>query len=191
MNKPILRPAVFLDRDGTINIEKDYLIDPEAFEFIAGVPEAIACLNRAGFLVVVVTNQSGVARGYFDLDQVQALHIHMQQQLMRYDAMIDAVYVCPHHPQGSVDKFRIDCNCRKGKPGMLLHAGTDLGIDLSHSYMIGDKQADVEAGLAAGCRTFLVRTGYGVSAIPFATAKRIPVVDDLSAAVRMILESDC
>lgn len=179
--------AVFLDRDGTINEEKDYLIDPADFVFIAGAPQAIARLNRAGFTVVVVTNQSGVARGYFSLEQVDALHDHMRSQLARYGARLDAIYICPHYPQGKVDGYSRDCDCRKGKAGMLLQAAADLGIDLARSYMIGDKEADLQAGQGAGCTPILVRTGYGETTIPYATANRIQVVADLPAAVSLLL----
>ncbi len=155
------RRAVFLDRDGTINVEKNYLYRPEEFMFIPGVPDAIRRLNEAGFLVVVVTNQSGVARGYFNTDAVARLHEHLQERLRRDGAHVDAFYTCPHHPTAGIGSYRTECDCRKGRPGMLLEAARDLRIDLARSYMVGDKKADIEAGERAGCTAILVLTGYG------------------------------
>jgi D-glycero-D-manno-heptose 1,7-bisphosphate phosphatase len=180
------RRAVFIDRDGTINEEKEYLYRPEAFEFIPGVPEAIRILGEAGFLVVVVTNQSGVARGYYGEDDVRSLHRYMDELLLTAGAKVDAYYFCPHHPVNGVGEYRIECRCRKPMPGMLLQAVFDLGIDLSASWMIGDKLADVEAGIAAGCRSAMVLTGYGTEEQTNLPAD-VPVFKDLLAAARAIL----
>jgi D-glycero-D-manno-heptose 1,7-bisphosphate phosphatase len=158
---PDLRRAVFLDRDGTINEERNYLHRVEDFAFIPGVPQAIARLNRAGYLVVVVTNQSGVARGYFDLADVQVLHAHVQRQLAKAWARVDGFYICPHHPEEGREPWRRRCDCRKGAPGLLLQAAESLRIDLARSFMVGDKPADIEAGRRAGCMPLLVLTGYG------------------------------
>jgi len=155
------RRAVFLDRDGTINVEKEYLHRIEDFEFIPGAPEAIKRLRSAGYLVIVVTNQSGVARGYFSQEDVDCLHEHIQQELMSRGTRIDAFYVCPHHPTKGLNELRMDCDCRKGSPGMLLRAAEEHDIDLKSSFMIGDKPADIEAGQRAGCQAVLVMTGYG------------------------------
>jgi len=182
-----LRKAVFLDRDGTIDVEKDYLYRIEDFEFIPGVPEAIARLNKAGCLVVVVTNQSGVARGYFPLEDVEKLHTHIQAQLSHFGARIDRFYICPHHPTAGTGKLRRECDCRKGAPGLLLQAAGELGIDLAASYMVGDKSADLEAGHRAGCRSILVRTGYGVET-EMTGGGALNVVDDLPAAVNLVLD---
>jgi len=156
-----LRPAVFLDRDGTINVEKNYLYRIEDFEFIPGAQEAIRRLKDAGYLVIVVTNQSGVARGYFTLKDVHQLHEHMQAELAKYGTAIDAFYVCPHHPSEGGGEYKFDCACRKPAPGMLLQAASDFGIDLHRSFMVGDKVADIEAGQSVGCHTVLVMSGYG------------------------------
>lgn len=181
--------AVFLDRDGTINEEKNYLYRIEDFQFIAGVPQAIRRLNDAGYLVVVVTNQSGVARGYFDREDVDRLHEHIQRELSLFGATVDAFYLCPHHPQKGVGEFRVDCDCRKGKPGMLLQAAVDLDIDLKQSFMVGDKLADIEAGRAAGCSSLLVLTGYGTNNRDNAVAAgAMAVALDLPEAVDFILE---
>jgi D-glycero-D-manno-heptose 1,7-bisphosphate phosphatase len=182
-----LKKAVFLDRDGTINEEKDYLFRPEEFAFIPGAPEAIARLKNAGFLVIVVTNQSGVARGYFGIDDVRRLHEHLQRQLAAIGTTIDGFYLCPHHPAHGVGEYRTECDCRKGRPGMLLQAAAEHGIDLRRSYMVGDKLADVEAGQAAGCQPILVLTGYGRSEAGKLSGGEVPVVADLSAAADYIL----
>lgn len=156
-----VRRAVFLDRDGTINVEKDYLYKIEDFEFIPGAPEAIKRLKDGGFLVIVVTNQSGVGRGYFDEREVETLHDHLQSELAGYGTAIDAFYYCPHHPEHGVGDYRIVCDCRKGAPGMLLQAAAEHNIDLQQSFMIGDKLADIEAASRAGCQPILVLTGHG------------------------------
>jgi len=183
-------PAVFLDRDGTINEEKDYLWRIEDFSFIPGAPEAIRRLREAGYRVIVVTNQSGVARGYFSREDVDRLHQHIQRELANVGTAVDAFYLCPHHPEKGQGEFKADCDCRKGRPGMLLQAAADHGIDLAASWMIGDKRADLEAGRAAGCRSLLVRTGYGLAEQSKGTGELAEaVVDDLSAAADYILGS--
>lgn len=180
------RRAVFLDRDGTLNVEKDYLFRPEEFEFILGAPQAVRRLKAAGFLVVVVTNQSGVARGFYGEAEVERLHRHVQQLLVPFDTSIDAFYFCPHHPVDGIGRYRVDCDCRKGRPGMLLQAAREHRIDLSRSYMIGDKPADIEAGTAAGCTPILVRTGYGAKVKVECSLQ----ADDLPEAVELILQRE-
>jgi D-glycero-D-manno-heptose 1,7-bisphosphate phosphatase len=153
------------------------------------VPKSIKLLNDAGFLVIVVTNQSGVARGFYDEPAVDILHAHIQQLLVGYGAKINAFYRCPHHPTEGIGDYRLDCDCRKGSPGMLLQAAREHGIDLARSFMIGDKVADVEAGIRAGCRPILVRTGYGSAEEP-RVASQFPdtkVCGDLPAAVAFVL----
>jgi D-glycero-D-manno-heptose 1,7-bisphosphate phosphatase len=179
------RRAVFLDRDGTINIEKDYLHRPEEFEFIPGVPEAISIMKDAGYLVVVVTNQSGVARGYYGESEVERIHRHMDDLLAAQGTSVDGYYFCPHHPENGVGGYRKDCDCRKPLPGMLMKAATDLHIDLSASWMVGDKLADIEAGLKAGCRAALVLTGYGTDQRSL-LADGVPVYADLLTAAMAI-----
>lgn len=178
--------AVFLDRDGTINEEKEYLHRSEEFSFIPGAPAAIRLLNESGFLVIVVTNQSGIGRGYFDEEAVHRLHRYMDGELDRYGAAVDGYYLCPHHPLYGIGDYRRECRCRKPLPGMLLEAARDFDIDLTASYLIGDKLADIEAGLAAGCRPLLVRTGYGKEEADLLPAG-IPVYGDILAAVRSIV----
>lgn len=176
------RPAVFLDRDGTINVEKNYLHRIEDFQFIEGAPEAIKKLNQAGYLVLVVTNQSGVARGYFSLADVEALHLHLTELLAEAGAHVDGFYICPHHPTAGEGQWRRVCSCRKGEPGMLLKAAKEHGIDLSRSYMIGDKEADVAAGEKAGCTSLLVLTGYGKKTAQSLAPHRAKRVSDLKEA---------
>ncbi len=187
MNDAALRRAVFLDRDGTINVEKEYLIDPLDFEFIPGAPEALKSFQDAGFLLVIVSNQSGVARGYFTESQVNELHQYMEKRLEPFGVTLDGIYYCPHHPEYGQGEYLSDCDCRKGKPGMLLKAATKLQIDLSQSFMVGDKIADIQAGHAAGCKTYLVKTGYGKN---FEVASKVydcEVVDDLLVASECIV----
>lgn len=181
-----MRRAVFLDRDGTINEEREYLWRVEEFSLITGAAEAIRLLKGAGYLVVVVTNQSGIGRGYYSEVDLERLHDHMHAELESLGVAVDACYFCPHHPQHGVGDYGKDCSCRKPLPGMLLQAAAELGIDLASSWMIGDKKGDIDAGQAAGCRAILVRTGYGASesaGIPV----EVPVADDLLAAARMIV----
>jgi D-glycero-D-manno-heptose 1,7-bisphosphate phosphatase len=147
-------PAVFLDRDGTINEEKEY---PDRLDQISVFPQAapaIRRLNEAGLKVVVVTNQSGVARNYFPLAFVHEVHRYLSQHLAAAGARLDGLYVCPHHPDEG-------CPCRKPKPEMLLRAARDLNLDLTHSYLVGDRYLDLEAAANAGVKGILVLTGYG------------------------------
>lgn len=180
-----MKRAVFLDRDGTINIEKEYLYQAAEFEFIPGATEAIRLLNQAGMLVVVVTNQSGVARGYYTEEDVENLHRHIDRELESCGAHVDAWLYCPHHPTGR-GSYGLPCNCRKPLPGMLQDAARRYGIDLEKSAIIGDKRADIEAGLAAGCRTILVRTGYGAEEEQY-VGPQTTVCDDLLSAVKFML----
>ena len=152
------RAAIFLDRDGTINVEKGYLYRFEDWEWIPGAVEAIRRINLMGYLAIVVTNQAGIARGYYDAEAVHELHTKVDCLLERVGAHIDGYYYCPHHPDHG--EFR-SCTCRKPEPGMLLQACRDFDIDLNRSWLIGDKLSDIEAGLRAGVSPILVQTGYG------------------------------
>ncbi|MSM41319.1 MAG: D-glycero-beta-D-manno-heptose 1,7-bisphosphate 7-phosphatase [Geobacter sp.] len=187
--EPTGKRAVFLDRDGTINVEREYLHRPEDFHFVSGAPEAIRLFREAGFLVVVVTNQSGIGRGYYDEAAVEELHRHMDTELAVAGAAVDAYYYCPHHPTAGNGIYLMECTCRKPLPGMLHQAAADLKIDLSLSWMIGDKLVDVEAGQRAGCRTALVLTGYGAreqEALPPGVA----IYNDILSAARGITAQD-
>ena len=181
------KSAVFLDRDGTINVDKHYLHKIEDFEFIPGALQAIKTLKDAGYLVVIVTNQSGVARGYFNMDDVTRLHGRIQQELAGAGTGIDAFYVCPHHPEKGLGEFSKECDCRKGRPGLLFQASADLDIDLQRSFMVGDKIADIEAGENAGCQPILVLTGYGQESRLRIDENRAIICADLASAVGVIL----
>ena len=139
----------FLDRDGTINEDRGYVYRIEDFIFLPGAIEAIDIINRHGYLAVVVTNQSGIARGYYTRRDVDYLHCYINQCLSLAGARIDAFYLCPHLPG-------VQCGCRKPRPGMLLRAAGELDIILGHSFMVGDKMSDIEAGMAAGCKAVLI-----------------------------------
>ena len=177
------RRAVFLDRDGTLNVEKEYLHRAEDWEWIPGAIEAIRLLNQAGFVVIVTTNQSGVARGVYSEQAVRELHASVDRWLAAEGAHVDGYYYCPHHPQyGSVR----DCDCRKPAPGLLLAAAREHDIDLKNSYVVGDKASDVGAALAVGATPILVATGYGKAERAKVDAK-VPFVADVLAAVQRIV----
>lgn len=145
-----MKKAVFFDRDGVINADYAYVGKIENFDFIKGVPQTLKKLKDKGYFLVLVTNQSGVARGMFTEADVLRVTAFMQESLRVYDACFDAVYYCPHHPQASVESYRMQCRCRKPNPGMLNQAAADHDIDMSDSVMIGDHASDLQAGLAAG-----------------------------------------
>lgn len=161
MTKETKNRAVFLDRDGTINVEKGYVYKPEDFEFEPGAIEAIRLLNQAGYKIFVVSNQSGIARGYYSEAAVEELHVWLAAELEKHGARVDAFYFCPHHPDYGTGKYKIDCDCRKPSPGMLLKAAAEWNIDLNFSYMVGDHKSDIDAGHAAGVAPIFVRTGHG------------------------------
>jgi len=152
--------AVFLDRDGTVNEEVGYLRDLADLRLIPGAGAAIKRLNDAGLKVVLVTNQSGVARGYFPESLVREAHERLDQMLRREGARIDAVYYCPHHPTAGNSIYTIVCDCRKPGTGLIDRAVRDLGIDVKQSYVVGDKWSDVELGQRAGAHSILVRSGF-------------------------------
>lgn len=181
------RVALFLDRDGVIVEEVHYLSDPAQLSLIPGSAEAISHLNRNGIPVIIVTNQSGIARGYYPPSRVDEIHGRLSSLLAVHGAHIDRYYYCPHHPTEGFGPYLGSCECRKPRPGMLLKAAAELGLDLSRSYMVGDKLSDLEAGVNAGCRAILVRTGCGrVVSCSLNNAEElvnIHVADDLFEAV--------
>lgn len=152
--------AIFLDRDGTINKNVGFLRNIDKFEIIPGVEEAIRKINDSGYLTIVVTNQPVIARGEVTRDQLQEIHNKMETLLGQEGAYLDAIYFCPHHPEkgfvGEIPELKINCNCRKPKPGLLLRAAEDFNIDLSQSWIVGDGVNDIKAGQNAGCRTALI-----------------------------------
>ena len=178
------QPAVFLDRDGTINVEKSYLYRFEDWEWIPGAKEAIRKFKQLGYRIVVVTNQAGIARGLYKPSDVDQLHALVQQELAGIESTIDAFYYCPHHPDISGD-----CTCRKPAPGMILQAALDLNLDLAHSWIIGDKLIDVQAGYAAGVKSIMVRTGYGIDQQNHIKSET-PVFDSLIYAAEWLATID-
>jgi D-glycero-D-manno-heptose 1,7-bisphosphate phosphatase len=157
-------PAIFLDRDGTINIDHGYVHEIDDFQFIDGVIDACRELKSMGFALVLVTNQSGIARGKFSEDQFMRLTEWMDWSMADRDVDLDGIYFCPHHPEAVIEEYRQVCDCRKPQPGMLLQAQKELNIDLAASYMVGDKIEDMQAAAAAGVGTkVLVRTGKPVT----------------------------
>jgi D-glycero-D-manno-heptose 1,7-bisphosphate phosphatase len=153
------RPALFLDRDGVINVDKNYVSRIADFEWIEGAAETIAAFNARGWWVFVVTNQSGVAFGYYTEEEMQALHDWMNAELEKRGARIDRIYHCPYHAEGSVVRYRRDSYDRKPRPGMLIQAMTDFPVIRESSFLIGDKEADLEAAKAAGVAGFLFTGG--------------------------------
>lgn len=176
--------AVFLDRDGTINKYVGFLRNIDEFELIPGAAEAVKKINNAGYLAIVATNQPVIARGEVTVPELQRIHDKMETLLGQEGAYLDGLYYCPHHPhkgyEGEIPELKIDCACRKPKPGLLLRAAEDFNIDLESSWMVGDGENDIRAGQAAGCRTVLI--GEGDFGQTFTAA-------DIAGAVEMILKS--
>ncbi|HEX7572346.1 MAG TPA: HAD family hydrolase [Bacteroidota bacterium] len=159
------RPAVFFDRDGTLNEEVEFLSAPEQVRLIPGAGHAVRAVNENGFLAIVISNQSGIARGLFTEADLIPIHAKFQQELGASGARIDRIYYCPHHPTAGIPPYRVDCDCRKPRPGMLHRAEKEMGVDLSRSYVIGDRIVDVLAGRNAGAKGILVLTGYGTNSV--------------------------
>lgn len=176
------RKAVFLDRDGTINVDPGYLGDAEKFHFLPGVVNALTRLREAGYLIFVVSNQSGIARGFFRDEDLKKIHDKMVAALRAQGIALDGIYYCPHHPAEQ-------CSCRKPSPKMVLEASRSYAIELRDSYFIGDRASDIETGKNAGCRTILVLTGAGREAYAALSKSQQPdyVARNLSGAVSWIL----
>ena len=183
------RPAVFLDRDGTLLEEAGYLDRLERLIFFPFTIDAVRLLNRAGFAVVVVTNQAGIARDIFKEAFVAEAHRHITERLVAGGARVDRFYYCPHHPEAVVEEFRRMCDCRKPQPGMLTRAAADLDLALDRSFVVGDRWHDLEAGQRVGARTLLVRTGYGRTeeASPKPEVRPSAIVENVMEAVSWIL----
>lgn len=188
MNVRARPAAVFLDRDGVLNRESGYVHRIEDFHLLPGVPDALRRLNAAGYGLVVITNQAGIARGLYGPADFERLTRYMLEILRADGVTIDAVYHCPHHPTEGVGRYRISCQCRKPAPGMLLSASADLGIDLAASALVGDKASDIEAGRQAGVgRCVLVGSGHAVSAADRAAADAFAT--DLPGAADWIIRT--
>jgi len=181
--------AIFLDRDGTLIEEVGYLDRPERVELFPWSIDAIRAFNRAGWRVVIVTNQSGVARGFLTIDVVEQVHRHLDDLLHEGGAVIDAYYYCPHHPDGKVPELTRKCDCRKPGLGLIDRAVQEFGIDPKQSFAVGDRWLDVEFGHAMGGRGILVRTGYGAreEQLPQAGVVADAIVNNLIEAAAWIL----
>jgi len=184
-----MRKACFLDRDGVLIEEENYLSDPEKVRLCHGAAEAIRALRAAGYAIVVVSNQAGVARGYFKIESIASVEAAIAALLAKEGVSVDAWHYCPHHPKGKIPEYSIDCDCRKPAPGMLLKAAKEMGLDLSASMMIGDKLSDVEAAFNAGCqKAALVRTGHGLEQdLSSPLAARSILTDDILDAAKKLL----
>jgi D,D-heptose 1,7-bisphosphate phosphatase len=184
--------AVFLDRDGTICEEVGYLSSPEQIRLISGAGEAIRLLNEHGLKAVVVTNQSGIARGFFSEERLGEIHRELCRQIRAEGAFLDAIYFCPHHPTEGEGPHRRPCDCRKPASGLILRAASELGIDLKRAYCVGDRLADLKCGMRVGAKGVLVLTGYGKeeSSLIGDDPGRRPssVAADLREAVQWILK---
>jgi len=186
MDGPQLRrKAAFVDRDGVIIVDSGFLHRVEALVFLPGAIEGLQRLQAAGYLLVVITNQSGIARGLYTEADYLRLTAYMQQRLLAAGVQLSAVEFCPHLPDAEIARYRLDCNCRKPRPGMLEHAAAALNIDLSASILVGDRATDIQAGRSAGVgRCWLVRSGLPLSQSDIELADA--VFDDLAACVRQL-----
>jgi D-glycero-D-manno-heptose 1,7-bisphosphate phosphatase len=156
-----LRPAVFIDRDGTISEEVGYVNHVSRYRVLPFAARAVRTLNERGWLAVLVTNQAGVARGYFKEEMIGQVHSVLAEELARGGARLDAVYYCPHHPSVGEPPYRFDCDCRKPRPGLIRRAAKELALDLSQCWMVGDRYSDTELARNAGVRSAFVLSGYG------------------------------
>jgi len=188
------RPAVFIDRDGTINEQMGYINHLSRFHLLPGVTEAIRLLNKNNFLAIIVTNQSGVARGYYPLDLVHELHAVLRASLKEKRAVIDGTFFCPHHVRGVVAEYTRECDCRKPKTGLIDQALEAFDIDMSGSYVVGDRITDIELAHHSKIKGVLVKTGYGLGDIayilPQHPIKPVHIAEDLLDAVKWILERE-
>jgi len=187
-------PAVFMARDGTINEQRGYINHISRFVLIPGTAEAIRLLNRHQYLAIIVSNQSGVARGYFPLQLVEDVHSHMRELLKKEDAVIDGIFFCPHYQTGVVSDYTVACDCRKPRTGLIKSACETFDIDMTNSYVIGDRCTDIELAQRADLKGILVKTGYGLGDIEYVLPRSpfqpVHIADDLLDAVRWIMEMD-
>ena len=179
---------MFIDRDGTLIEEAGYLNRLDRLAFFPYSVDAVRSLNRAGLAVVLITNQGGIAKGLLDETFLEQAHGIILERLRGGGASVDGIYYCPHHPEGTIAPLRVDCDCRKPRPGLLTRAARDLDLDLARSFMVGDRVKDLETGRAVGARTVLVRTGYGADEEASAGGKADAIVDTLIDAAAWILQ---
>jgi D,D-heptose 1,7-bisphosphate phosphatase len=183
-----MNKAVFLDKDGTLIPDVPYNVDPALIRLEKGVGEGMHRLKQAGYLLIVVSNQSGVAHGYFREEDLLSVSNKLQQELQKMHTSFDGFFYCPHHPQGKVGQYSVSCDCRKPQAGMLFRAAEQFNIDLSRSWMIGDILNDVEAGNLAGCSTILINNGNETEWTLTSNRRPTCVFDSMTAAVSFILE---
>lgn len=186
-----MKRAIFLDRDGTMNEEVGYVNHLSRFQLFDFTAEAVRLINEAGWRAIMITNQSGVARGYFPEELLLKVHRQLEESLKRQGARLDAIYYCPHHPTIGEPPYRQDCDCRKPKPGLLVRAAQDFGLDLAQCFVVGDRYRDIEMAHAAGARGVMVLTGYGLGEYEYQRASwpRKPehIAENLLEAVKWIL----
>jgi len=188
---PQLSGAIFIDRDGTINEDFGYISNPDDLIIFPWVAEALRLINDARLKAIVVTNQSGVARGIYTEDELRLIHSRMIDELGKQGARIDGVYYCPHHPDYGDERYRRECECRKPRPGLLHAAARDHTINLAHSFVIGDKASDINLASVAGAQGALVLTGYGRETLAHPDhwpCKPRLVADNLLHAIKLILD---
>lgn len=186
------RPAIFIDRDGTINEEMGYINHLKRFVLLPGVGKAVELLNRHGYWVIVISNQSGVARGYFPVELVHSVHSYMKTLLKKEDAIVDGIFFCPHYPNGVIPEYSISCNCRKPATGLIHNACKKFDVDVTKSYVIGDRLTDIEMAKRFGLEGILVTTGYGLGEEKFVLPKSpfepTYIAKDLLHAVQWIVK---
>jgi D-glycero-D-manno-heptose 1,7-bisphosphate phosphatase len=185
------KPAVFLDRDGTINEQMGYINHLSRFVIFPGVVEAVRLLNTHEFWAIVLTNQGGVARGYYPIELMHEIHDFLKRSLKNKGAIIDGIFYCPHHPAGIVPEYSTECDCRKPKTGLVHQALEAFDIDMTKSYVVGDRHVDIELASCLGIDGILVKTGYGLGEIDYVLpqhpAKPSYIAQDLLGAVEWIL----
>jgi len=185
------RIAVFLDRDGTLNEEVNFVRRPEQLEMLPGAAASVRALNDHGIVVCIISNQSGIARGYFSEEDLVPIHAKLERELAHEGARIDHIYYCPHHPTEGQPPYKAACSCRKPGTGMLEQAAKDFKLDLRRSFVVGDRIVDIQAGRNAGATTILVMTGYGPHALEECREKGVVpdfIAVDMAEAARIIMQ---
>lgn len=181
-----MRKAIFIDKDGTLIHDIPYNVDPALLRFNDGAAEALNIFHHMGYALIVISNQSGIARGFFSENDLHKLRIDLTERLETHGVKLDAFLFCPHHPDGVVAPYNIECDCRKPRPGMILQAARLYDIDLSRSWMIGDILNDVEAGNRAGCKTILLNNGHETEWVASEFRKPTAIVASFEEAVKVI-----
>ena len=188
------KPAIFIDRDGTVNEQMGYINHLDRFRILPGVPEAIKLINKNNFLAIIVTNQSGIARGYFPISLVYDIHSYLKESVARYGAYIDGIFFCPHYPRGKVSEYTKECGCRKPGTGLINQACESFDIDMSRSYVIGDHYTDLELANRCNIKGIMVKTGYGLGEVSYIVPQMSKgpdyIAEDLLDAVKWIINKD-